>query len=92
MRSRYAAFVLDLRDYLLATWAEPDRPEVIEPPEPGLKWLGLSVKGHGLTGPDAGWVHFVARYKVAGRAFRLEERSLFHRIDGRWLYAKALPG
>jgi SEC-C motif-containing protein len=90
MRSRYAAFVLDRRDYLLATWAEPERPAQIEPPEAGLKWLGLTVKGHGLTTPDEGWVHFVARYKVAGRAFRLEERSLFHRLDGRWLYVRAL--
>lgn len=92
MRSRYAAFVLDRRDYLLATWAEPDRPAQIEPPEPGLKWLGLQVKGHGLLDPDEGWVHFVARYKVAGRAFRLEERSLFQRHDGRWLYVRALEG
>ncbi len=89
MRSRYTAFVLDRRDYLLATWAEPDRPVEIEPPEPGLKWLGLTVKGHGLQGPDEGWVHFVARYKVAGRAFRLEERSLFQRREGHWLYVRA---
>lgn len=89
MRSRYAAFVLDLRDYLLATWAEPERPAQIEPPEPGLKWLGLTVKGHGMQGLDEGWVHFVARYKVAGRAFRLEERSLFQRHEGRWRYVRA---
>jgi len=43
MRSRYSAFVLDLRPYLLDTWHPDHRPEAIEPPEPGLKWLGLSV-------------------------------------------------
>jgi SEC-C motif domain protein len=90
MRSRYTAFVLDRRDYLLATWAGPDRPAHIEAPEPGLKWLGLQVKGHGLLDPGEGWVHFVARYKVAGRAFRLDERSLFRLIDGRWHYVRAL--
>jgi SEC-C motif domain protein len=90
MRSRYAAFVLDLRDYLVDTWAEGERPSHIEPPEAGLKWLGLTVKGQGLSGPDEGWVHFVARYKVGGRAFRLEERSLFLRQGGRWAYVRAL--
>lgn len=92
MRSRYTAFVLDRRDYLLATWAESDRPAQIEPPEPGLKWLGLTVQGHGLLGPDEGWVAFVARCKVGGRAQRIAERSRFVREAGRWLYVAALTG
>ena len=36
MRSRYSAFVLDLRPYLLATWHPRTRPTHLEPPEPGL--------------------------------------------------------
>ncbi len=44
MRSRYAAFVLDVRPYLLATWHPDHRPAEIEPPEPGLQWLGLRVE------------------------------------------------
>ena len=44
MRSRYAAFVLDLRPYLLASWHASTRPVELAPPEPGLKWLGLDVK------------------------------------------------
>jgi len=43
MRSRYSAFVLDLRPYLLATWHPDTRPADIEPPEPDLKWLGLEL-------------------------------------------------
>jgi SEC-C motif-containing protein len=43
MRSRYSAFVLDRRAHLLATWHPDVRPDRIEAPEPGLKWLGLSV-------------------------------------------------
>jgi SEC-C motif domain protein len=43
MRSRYSAFVRDVRAYLLDTWHPDHRPEVIEPPEPGLNWLGLRV-------------------------------------------------
>jgi SEC-C motif-containing protein len=90
MRSRYSAFVLDRRDVLLATWHPSTRPAAIEPPEAGLTWLGLQVRGSGLTGPDAGWVEFVARSKLAGRAHRLHETSRFVREPageaGRWFY------
>lgn len=92
MRSRYSAFVLDLRDYLLATWHPDHRPAVIEPPEPGLRWLGLQVTGATLTGPDQGEVTFVARSKLGGRAHRLVERSGFVREGGKWLYTCALDG
>ena len=90
MRSRYSAFVLDLRDYLLATWHPDHRPAGIEPPEPGLRWLGLEVKRAALTGPDQGEVSFVARSKLGGRAHRLTERSGFVREGGRWFYTQAL--
>jgi SEC-C motif-containing protein len=89
MRSRYSAFVLDLRPYLLATWHPSERPALIEAPEPGLVWLGLAVKQAGLTAPDRGVVHFVARSKLGGRAHRLEERSAFVLEGGRWFYLKA---
>lgn len=90
MRSRYTAFVKDLRPYLLATWHASERPMQIDPPEPGLRWLGLTVREARLTGPDEGIVSFVARYKLqGGRAGRLEETSLFVRERGAWLYLKA---
>lgn len=86
MRSRYSAFVLDLRDYLLATWHSSTRPAQIEPPEPGLKWLGLQVKATQMQDPDHGTVEFVARSKLGGRAHRLRETSRFVRENSRWLY------
>lgn len=86
MRSRYSAFVLDRRDYLLASWHPSTRPAAIEPPEPGLRWLGLEVRSSRSTGPDAATVEFVARSKLAGRAHRLHELSRFVREDGRWYY------
>lgn len=86
MRSRYSAFVLDLREYLLDTWHPDHRPATLEPPEPGLRWLGLEVKHAALLGPDQGEVRFVARSKLGGRAHRLHEVSRFERIDGRWYY------
>ena len=86
MRSRYAAFVLDLRDYLLATWHTSTRPATLEPPEPGLKWLGLDVKRTASQDADHGTVEFVARSKLGGRAYRLHETSRFVREEGRWFY------
>ena len=92
MRSRYSAFVRDERDYLLATWHPTTRPAEIEPPEPGLRWLGLDVKAVRWDGGDEGEVQFVARYKLGGRAHRLEETSRFVREDGRWTYVAAVDG
>jgi SEC-C motif-containing protein len=91
MRSRYSAFVRDLRPYLLDTWHASERPEAIEAPEPGLKWLGLSVREARLTGDAEGRVSFVARFKIGGRAHRLEEVSRFVFEQGRWWYVKAVP-
>jgi SEC-C motif-containing protein len=90
MRSRYSAYVLELGDYLLATWHPSTRPQAIEPNEPGLKWLGLDVRGHLQQDADHATVEFVARNKLGGRAFRLHETSRFVREpagpDGRWTY------
>ena len=86
MRSRYSAYVLDLTDYLRATWHPSTRPAVIEPNPPGLKWLGLEVRQYTLQGADHASVEFVARSKLGGRAQRLHETSRFVRDDGRWYY------
>ena len=86
MRSRYSAFVLDLRDYLLASWHASTRPATLEPPETGLKWLGLTVQSSALQDADHGTVQFVARSKLGGRAHRLQERSRFVREHGAWFY------
>jgi len=86
MRSRYAAFALDQRAYLLATWHPSTRPAALEPPEPGLKWLGLTVKRATMHDDEHGSVEFVARSKLAGRAHRLHETSRFVRDDGEWFY------
>lgn len=86
MRSRYAAYVLDRIDYLLATWHPSTRPAAIEANPPGLKWLGLEVRRHTMIDADHASVEFVARSKLGGRAQRLHELSRFVRVDGRWFY------
>jgi SEC-C motif-containing protein len=86
MRSRYSAFVLERGAYLLASWAASHRPESIAF-DPGVKWLGLEVRGHVQTGAATAEVEFVARQKPAnGPAVRLHERSRFVREAGRWSY------
>ena len=85
MRSRYTAFVLARADYLLTTWHNSTRPASLDL-DAHTKWLGLEVRAHHVTGASAAEVEFVARYRVAGRAVRLHERSRFVREDGRWFY------
>ena len=86
MRSRYAAYALQLAPYLLVTWHASTRPPAVEF-EADTKWLGLSVESFHETAPDRAEVEFIARYKVGGGStVRLHERSRFVREDGRWLY------
>jgi SEC-C motif-containing protein len=86
MRSRYSAFVLGLRDYLLQTWHPSTRPAELAPDSPGLKWLGLELRRRHEIDDTHALVEFVARSKLGGRAQRLHETSRFVREDGRWYY------
>lgn len=85
MRSRYSAFVLGNKPYLLATWHASTRPASLEL-EAGAKWLGLEVKAHHMTGAATAEVEFVARFRVSGRAVRQHERSRFVCAGGFWYY------
>lgn len=86
MRSRYCAFVLERKDYLLATWHPSQRPARVEF-EFGVRWLGLEVREHRIVDATHAEVAFVARHKPkAGPAVRLTERSRFVRESGVWLY------
>lgn len=88
MRSRYSAYAMGLRDYLLSTWHPDTRPDALDLDDtPGMKWLGLKVKRHADGGNGTAVVEFVARFKVGGAsAQRMHETSCFVRLDGRWMY------
>jgi SEC-C motif domain protein len=93
MRSRYSAYALQLRHYLLATWYGETSPGEID--FPPTKWLGLEIKYSGAVG-DAGIVEFIARYREStGRAGRLHEISRFIREGvgdaARWYYIDGQP-
>ena len=76
-----------MEPYLLATWHPRTRPASLDfDKEAPLNWIGLEIKGHEQQGEDKAIVEFVARYKVGGRAHRLDETSRFVREDGCWFY------
>lgn len=86
MRSRYTAFVLMDRDYLLATWHPQTRPADLAL-DPGAKWLGLDVRSRKRVDDTHAEVEFVARCREpGGKAVRIHERSRFVQENGRWFY------
>lgn len=92
MRSRYSAYVLGLREYLLDSWHASTRPEKMQRFDSGMKWLGLTIKRAWNSSADEGFVEFVARSKPpgGGPAERLKELSRFLRVDGCWQYVDAV--
>ena len=86
MRSRYSAFVLMDREYLLQTWHPSKRPAQLEL-DPATRWLGLEVRGRRQADATHAEVEFVARCRDAsGKATRIHERSRFVNENGRWFY------
>ncbi len=88
MRSRYAAFARFDSAYLLSTWHPSSRPATIEP-EVGRDWYMLKILGSAEVG-DTGTVSFVARSRLGGRTWALQEVSRFVREHGRWYYVEGL--
>ena len=87
MRSRYTAYKLLREDYLLTTWHPSTRPAQLGlAQEAPSKWIALEIRRHEQLDAEHAIVEFVARYKVNGRAFRLQEASRFVRENGKWLY------
>ena len=91
MRSRYTAYTLAHRDYLLRTWHPRTRPQTLTL-DPAQRWLGLKIRSTEAGGEEdaTGRVEFVARYKTAGRGHRLHEDSRFERVAGQWVYVDGI--
>lgn len=88
MRSRYAAYALDLRDYLASTWHAGTCPDLRQSAEDGGIWRRLEIlrTTGGTEADDEGTVEFKAHWQHAGRQGCLHETSRFVREAGRWLY------
>ena len=91
MRSRYTAYTLRCESYLLKSWHASTRPQQLELDKDPVKWIGLKVikTDGGMAGDTEGIVEFVARYKVNGKAHRLQEISRFVYEQGQWFYVEA---
>jgi SEC-C motif-containing protein len=84
MRSRYCAFALGERDYLIETWHPDFRPADLRL-DPRLNWIGLEIIADEERGASA-TVEFEARLIASGEVSALHERSEFVLQQGRWLY------
>lgn len=87
MRSRYTAYAILDREYLLATWHRTTRPKSLVL-DPDVEWLRLEILGRTGGGMlDAeGTVEFRATYRVDGVRQNQVENSRFVRVDKAWLY------
>jgi SEC-C motif-containing protein len=88
MRSRYSAFVLGDRAYLLASWHPDARPTSLEL-DAELRWYRLDIVGRIAGGlmDTTGTVEFRAHWRAAdGTAGVQSENSRFARVDHRWVY------
>jgi SEC-C motif-containing protein len=91
MRSRYSAYVLKDKSYLLKTWQADHRPASLELDQSSNQWIGLKIKHThlGQANDQEGYVHFIVHYKINGKAYKMEENSYFVKLHEQWLYVKA---
>jgi SEC-C motif domain protein len=94
MRSRYTAYALGARGYLLDTWHPSTRPAHLDL-DPSVRWYRLDIERRERGGPldRDGVVEFRAYWRNdADRADRGEqhETSRFLREGGRWRYVDAV--
>lgn len=90
MRSRYSAYALGgYGEYLLATWLPVMAPKLtpIQLSQKEHDWVKLEIIVKGQKGDDA-WVEFKAYHRLYDTEEMdcLHERSVFKRIQGKWLY------
>ncbi len=92
MRSRYTAHVLHDFPYLHRTYAETANQPFNEADYGGdVKWTKLEVHRHEPNvRPDVSHVDFSAHFEERGQRGVMHEKSEFKRIDGQWIFNRAL--
>jgi SEC-C motif-containing protein len=91
MRSRYSAYVLKLKTYLLGTGITPPAPPRFDLADSISKWLGLGLKKHTPESADRATVEFVAR-KIGSRAHRARDQPFRARGRSMALRGWEFPG
>ncbi|MBL4747058.1 MAG: Sec-C motif domain protein [Flavobacteriaceae bacterium] len=97
MRSRYTAFCRADGAYLAKSQAEKFRPTVLETEETiqwakSVTWVKLEIleTSDGLEKDSRGTVTFKATYFDAGGMGIIEEKSLFEKENGHWVYVTGI--
>lgn len=86
MRSRFSAFALGERDYLMRSWHSSTRPAELEL-DHEVRWYRLDIlESQGGLLDTVGIVDFAAYYRGPEGAGVQRERSRFVREGGRWVY------
>jgi len=86
MRSRYSAYTLEDRDYLLESWHLDYRPAQLSF-DRGVRWMGLEIIASEQHAVKA-MVEFEASLLRQGEVSAMRERSDFVLQQGRWLYTQ----
>ena len=89
MRSRYTAYYFGLSSYLKATWNKDTCPSNLQLDDT-TQWVKLKIVNTKTLPNQQASVHFIATYKENGKAYKLEENSLFDCLHGEWTYNRAI--
>lgn len=93
MRSRYTAHVLGDEAYLHRTFASTAGKPFAPARRPAARtaWVRLQIhRDETGPAPDIACVEFSAYFRDGAAEREMRERSEFRRVDGRWLYTRAV--
>ena len=90
MRSRYAAYALGLADYILQT-THPQNPQIFTRDQilsfcRITTFVGLDILSF-EDGENIAYVTFTAHLQQEGKDASFTEKSLFEKVEGKWLYS-----
>lgn len=90
MRSRYSAYALDLADFIIDT-THPEHPQFISDKEAWRRDIHLfsqvtTFQKLDILDTTESTVTFRAHLTQGRRDASFTEKSLFEKVDGRWLY------
>ena len=87
MRSRYTAYVLKEKEYILKTWHQSSRPKKINL-DINIEWIGLQIIDTIAGGLNdiKGSIFFETNYHFQKKFFTIRENSRFVKENGVWLY------
>jgi SEC-C motif-containing protein len=94
MRSRFTAHFIGDEAYLHRTYATTAQKPFAEAKEkgPAVNWVRLVIHDdQSGAGSDIGFVEFSAFYRDQSGEHEMRERSEFRRVEGKWLYTRAVP-